>query len=162
MDGPINHILVYLDGTEESVTAAQYAICLAKVTGALLSALYIVNTRALNDLVKSHIFIESEQDEYQQDLQEDARKYLNLTEKMAQQKSVAVTVHEKSGAVQTIIRDFIRDKEVDLLVTGKISAIRSRRDELNSDTDRVIRNVSCSVLVVKDEERVWEMFDQLV
>jgi nucleotide-binding universal stress UspA family protein len=162
MDGPINHILVYLDGTEESVTAAQYAICLAKVTGSLLSALYIVNTRALNDLVKSHIFIESEQDEYQQDLQEDARKYLNLTEKMAQQKSVAVSVYEESGAVQTIIRDFIRDKEVDLLVTGKISAIRSRRDELNNDTDRVIRNVSCSVLVVKDEERVWEMFDQLV
>ena len=128
MDSPINHILVYLDGTEESVTAAQYAICLAKVTGSLLSALYIVNTRALNDLVKSHIFIESEQSEYQQDLQEDARKYLNLTEKMAQQKSVPVSVYEESGAVQSIIRDFIRDKDIDLLVTGKISAIRSRRE----------------------------------
>jgi nucleotide-binding universal stress UspA family protein len=161
MDSPIKHILVYLDGTEESVTAAQYAICLAKVTGALLSSIYIVNTRALNDLVKSHIFIESEQDEYQQDLKEDARKYLNLMEKMAQQKSVAVSVYEESGAVQSVIRDFIRDKDVDLLVTGKISNIRSRRDELNNDTERVVRNVSCSVLVVKDEERVWEMFDQL-
>ena len=161
MDSPIKHILVYLDGTEESVTAAQYAICLAKVTGALLSSIYIVNTRALNDLVKSHIFIESEQDEYQQDLQEDARKYLNLMEKMARQKNVAVSVYEESGAVQSIIRDFIREKGVDLLVTGKISNIRSRRDELNNETERVVRNVSCSVLVVKDEERVWEMFDQL-
>lgn len=161
MDGPIKHILVYLDGTEESVTAAQYAICLSKATGALLSAMYIVNTRALNDLVKSHIFIESEQDEYQQDLQEDARKYLKLMEKMAQEKSVAVSVYEESGAVQGVIRDFIRDNDVDLLVSGKISNIRSRRDELNNDTERVIRNVSCSVLVVKDEERVWEMFDQM-
>ncbi len=161
MDSPIKHILVYLDGTEESVTAAQYAICLAKITGALLSSIYIVNTRALNDLVKSHIFIESEQDEYQQDLQEDARKYLNLMEKMARQKNVAVSVYEESGAVQSIIRDFIREKGVDLLVTGKISNIRSRRDELNNETERVMRNVSCSVLVVKDEERVWEMFDQL-
>ena len=161
MDSPIKHILVYLDGTEESVTAAQYAICLAKVTGALLSSIYIVDTRALNDLVKSHIFIESEQDEYQQDLQEDARKYLNLMEKLARQKNVAVSVYEESGAVQSLIRDFIREKDVDLLVTGKISNIRSRRDELNNETERVIRNVSCSVLVVKDEERVWEMFDQL-
>ncbi|OQY34510.1 MAG: universal stress protein UspA [Spirochaetaceae bacterium 4572_59] len=161
MNGPIKHILVYLDGTEESLTAAQYAICLSKATGALLSAMYIVNTRALNDLVKSHIFIESEQDEYQRDLQEDARKYLRLMEKMAQEKSVAVSVYEESGAVQGVIRDFIRNNDVDLLVSGKVSNIRSRRDELNNDTERVIRNVSCSVLVVKDEERVWEMFDQM-
>jgi len=162
MDGPIRHILVFLDGTEESVTAAQYGICLSKVTGALLSAMYIVNTRALNDLVKSHIFIQSEQDEYQQGLQEDARKYLRLVEKMAQQKNVAVSVYEESGSVQSVVRDFVRDNDVDLLITGKISGIRSRRDELNNDTERVIRNVPCSVLVVKDEVRVWEMFEQLV
>ena len=162
MDGPVKHILVYLDGTEESVTAAQYAICLGKKTGALLSAIYIVNTRALNDLVKSRIFIQAEEDEYQQDLQEDARKYLHLVEKMAQQKSVAVSLYEQSGSVQSLIRDFIRENGVDLLVTGKISQIRSRRDELNNETERIIRNVSCSVLMVKDEERVWEMFDQLV
>ncbi|MHC4565785.1 MAG: universal stress protein, partial [Planctomycetota bacterium] len=37
--------MVYVDGTEQSVTAAQYAICLAAFSGAELIAYYVVNTR---------------------------------------------------------------------------------------------------------------------
>ena len=162
MSGYVKHILVFLDGTEESVTAAQYGICLAKSEGALLSVLFNVNTRALNDLVKSHIFIQSEQDEYQQDLKEDGMKYLKLVEKMASQKDVAIALYEESGAVLSVVNNFIKDHDVDLLLCGKISTIRSRRDELNSDTERVMRSAPCSVLIVKDEERVWDIFENLV
>ena len=65
MEGPIKKIMVYIDGTEQSITAAQYAICLSRAIGAELIALYVVNTRALSDLVKTHIFLEAEQKEYQ-------------------------------------------------------------------------------------------------
>ncbi len=157
---PIEHILVYLDGTDESVTAAQYAITLAKSTGAKLSALFIVNTRALDDLLKTHIFVAEEQSEYRKELASDAGKYLNLVARMAEKKGQPVSLHEENGAVQSVVKSFIREQDVDLLVTGKISRIRSRRDELNNDTDRLVRNVSCAVLIVKDEERVWDLFEE--
>ena len=51
MSNPIKKIMVYVDGTEESVTAAQYAICLASSSGAELIAHYVVNTRAVEDLL---------------------------------------------------------------------------------------------------------------
>ena len=74
MKSPLQKIMVHIDGTEQSITAAQYAICLAKALNAELTAVYVINTRALNDLVKSHIFLETEQDEYQRDIVKSKRK----------------------------------------------------------------------------------------
>ena len=112
MSNPIKKIMVYVDGTEQSVTAAQYAICLASFSGAELIAYYVINTRAVEDLLK---------------------------------------------AVDSIEAD-----DVDLLVIGELSRIRSRRDEFFDETERAMRAVPCSVLIVKDEDRVWEMYESLV
>ena len=68
MDGPIKRIMVYVDGTEQSITAAQYGICLSRSMGAQMHAIYIVNTRALTDLVKTRIFLKAEEDDYLNDL----------------------------------------------------------------------------------------------
>ncbi len=60
MTEPFKHMLVYLDGSEDSVTAAMAAIALAKRLDASLTAMYVVNTRALQDLVKARIFLDME------------------------------------------------------------------------------------------------------
>lgn len=39
--------MVYVNGSEHSIAAARYAICLASFSGAELIACYIVNTRAV-------------------------------------------------------------------------------------------------------------------
>ena len=62
-------ILVYIDGTEESITAAQYAICLASYFKADLFALYVINTKAMEDLLKARIFLQDEQVEYEHDME---------------------------------------------------------------------------------------------
>ena len=56
MDSPVKKILVYIDGTEESITAAQFALCLTQFTGAKLTAFYVINIKALDDLLKARIF----------------------------------------------------------------------------------------------------------
>ncbi len=71
MTTPIQRIMVYVDGSESSVSAAQYAIVLASALGAELYALYVVDTRSLAELVRSRIFLESEQEEYRRDLEGD-------------------------------------------------------------------------------------------
>lgn len=160
MSGAINRIMVYVDGSEESIAAAAYAVVLAKQTGAELHALYVVNTRALKDLVNAKIFLSSEQDEYQQDLEADASRYLDYTVKLGADRGVTVQASRADGTVNQEIKKQLDLIEADLLVIGELARIRSRRDEFFDESERAMRSVECSVLIVKDEERVWELYDE--
>jgi nucleotide-binding universal stress UspA family protein len=162
MEGPIRRILVYLDGSEGSITAAQYAICLSRYYRAELAALYVVNTRALGDLLKARIFVKAEPEEYLRDLEEDSQRYLNHVRSLARKKGLAIQTASASGTVHQEIKNFILTNRIDLLVMGELSTVRSRRDELYDEADRALRSVPCSVLVVKDEERVLALYDALV
>lgn len=159
MDGPIQRILIFIDGTEESITAAEYAILLARTMRAELTGAYIINTRALGDLVKARIFLKEEQDEYKRDIEADADRYMNHFLELARKKGVHVEVVKTSGNVSQEIKRLVIEKNIDLLVLGEISQIRSRRDEFYNEAERAMRSVDCSVLVVKDEERIWDLFD---
>ena len=159
MAGPIRNILVYIDGTEESVTATQYAVLLAESTGAVLSAVYIVNTRALKDLVNARIFLREEQEEYQRDIEADADKYLNHASELAAKRGVPLEKIKANGNVHQEVKRIVKEKDADLLVIGELSQIRSRRDEFYNEAERAMRSVDCSVLIVKDEDRVWDLFE---
>jgi nucleotide-binding universal stress UspA family protein len=161
MKHPIERILVYVDGSEESITAAQYGILLAASTNAEFLAAYVVNTRALEDLVRSRIFLEAEQQEYQQDIEADADRYLNHIRDLAHKKSVPAEMIKRTGTPHQVIKQIIEERSVDLLVIGELSRIRSRRDELYSESERAMRRAPCSVLIVKDDDRVWDLFESM-
>jgi len=154
-------ILVYVDGTEESIVAAQYAICLASSFGADLFALYVINTRAMENLLKAKIFLKDEQIEYEHDMESDAERYLNHVDTLAAKKGVIVSTHSSKGNVHKEIMDAVKNNDIDLLVIGELSRIKSRREEFYDEKERAMRSVSCSVLIVKDEDKVWDMYDSL-
>jgi nucleotide-binding universal stress UspA family protein len=162
MNSLIRNILVYIDGSESSITAAQYAICLAKTVSAKLFALYVVNTRALTDLVAARIFLKEEQDEFQVDLHQDAERYLNHVKNLGLKKGLEVQTLSLSGTVNQEIKNALAAHDIDLFVLGETAQVRSRRDEFYSEAERAMRGSTCSVLVVKDEERVWNVFDSFV
>ncbi|MDC7228633.1 MAG: universal stress protein [Spirochaetales bacterium] len=161
MKGPIKNILVYIDGSEASISAAMYGIALSKSTGAALTALYVINTRALNDLLKARIFIQEEEAEYHRDLEDDAGRYLNHVKKLAEQKEIEIKTVSKSGTIHREIKTEIKENGYDLLILGGVSSIRSRRDEFFNETDRAMRSVNCPVLIIKDEDSVWEIFESI-
>jgi len=161
VNSPIKKILVNIDGTEQSITAAQYAIVLAKYLQAELNAIYVINTKALEDLVRAHIFLKEEQSEYERDLREDAVRYLKHVAQLGKEKGIEIKTHSSEGSGHKEILNFVKENEIDLLVVGEISSIRSRRDEFYDETERAIRAVSCSVLIVKDEDKVWELYESL-
>ena len=99
-------ILVYIDGTEQSVTAAQYAICLTSFYHADLFALYVINTRAMEDLLKARIFLQNEQVEYEHDMEADAERYLNYANELALKKGVSLTKKSWRGSVHQEIINF--------------------------------------------------------
>lgn len=158
---PVRRMMVYVDGSEQSVTAAQYAIVLAKALSAELYALYVVDTRSLNELLKLHIFIEAEQDEYRHDLEGDAARYLNHVSELAAKKAVPLKTVQTSGAVHVEIKAKVTELEIDLLVIGELSSIHSRREELYNETERAMRKVSCPVLIAKGEETIWDLYEAL-
>jgi nucleotide-binding universal stress UspA family protein len=158
---PINKIMVYIDGTEQSVTAAQYAICLASFSGAELIVHYVINTRAMEDLLKARIFLKDEEAEYEHDMEADAERYLNYVGELAARKGVTITKKRGKGSVHKLVVEAISEDEVDLLVIGELSRIRSRRDEFYDEAERAMRTAPCSVLIVKDEDKVWELYESL-
>lgn len=153
--------MVYIDGTEQSITAAQYAICLASFSGAELIACYVINTRAMEDLLRARIFLKDEQVEYEHDMEADAERYLNYVNELAVKKGVTVIKKCGKGTVHREIVDAVIEEEIDLLVIGELSRIRSRRDEFYDESERAMRAAGCSVLIVKDEDRVWDMYESL-
>jgi nucleotide-binding universal stress UspA family protein len=153
--------MVHVDGSEQSIAAAQYAIILAKALDAELHALYVVDTRALSELVRTHIFLKSEQDEYQRDLEGDATRYLNHVQELARRKGVPLTAHKASGAVHVEIKAKVAELAADMLVIGELSQIRSRRDELYNEAERAMRSVPCPVVIAKGEDRIWELYESL-
>lgn len=159
---PAKRILVYIDGTEQSVTAAMYSICLASLLDAELHALYVINTRAVEDLLKARIFLKDEQMEYEHDMEADAERYLNYVAEMGVKKGVSIIKKRSRGNINKEIANCVTEDDIDLLVIGELSRIRSRRDEFYDETERAMRTVTCSVLIVKDEDKVWEMYEALI
>ena len=162
MSKTIKKMMVYIDGTEQSITAAQYAICLASFSDAELIAHYVINTRAIKDLLKARIFLQDEQLEYEHDMKADAERYLNYVNELAVAKGVEIIKQLSSGSVNKEIVNAVNDEHIDLLVVGELSHIRSRRDEFYDETERVVRLAPCSVLIVKDPDKVWELYESLV
>lgn len=160
MTVPFHRILVYIDGSEGSTAALMYAILLAQGTGTELEAIYVVNTKAVTDLVKARIFVDSEQTEYLRDLEADADRQLRHAVKLAQSKGVTLYPIKKSGSTPQEVFTCVKEKNIDLLILCGLTEIRSRRDELISDVDRIVRVVSCPVLLIHDIEDVWMKFEQ--
>ena len=157
----MHKILLHVDGTEQSIVAAQFSICLAKSLGAQLYAQYIVNKKALDDLFRAKIFLLEEEEEYEHDLQHDAEKYLNLVKDYAAKKNIAVQTIQSSGNVVQEIIATVKNENITILVMGELSRIRSRRDEFYNENERVMRTVPCSVLIVKDPESIVQQYNAL-
>ena len=158
---PFRKVLVYLDGSEGSMSAAMYAILLAKSSSSQLHALYCVNTKALGDLVKARIFVSQEKNEYLADLNKDAHRHIRHIEKLAASKDLTVSSVIVEGSPNAEVSRYIKENRIDLLVLGSVNMIRSRREELTSETDRMLRTSTCPVLVCRDDDAVWQMFEEL-
>ncbi len=157
---PFSEILIYLDGSEGSISALMYSIMLAKSSGARLHVVYVVNTKALGDLVKSRIFINEEQSEYLQDLKEDAKRHIKHALKLSASKDIDIDTAILEGSPHSEVSSYIKSNGIDLLIIGSVNVIRSRREELLSENDRMLRTSDCPVLVVKDNDQIWNDFEE--
>ena len=160
-EGPIKKILVFVDGSEGCVMAAQYGITLAKKMDAELMALFVVNVQLLEELVKARIFVKVEEMDYEQDLEQDGKRYLNYISELAKTKGVEIRTELVKGVVSKIVVDKVQEWGVDLLVMGELEPVLSRTDTFHDEAELIFRKAKCSVLVVKDADYVERIYNAL-
>ena len=57
---PLQRILLYIDGSESSILAAQMAIAMCKKYNSSLRVIYVVNENLLSELLKAKVFVQME------------------------------------------------------------------------------------------------------
>ena len=159
--GPINKILLYVDGSEECIAAAQYGIILAKILQAELFALYVVNISLLKELVKARIFVKIEEMDYEHDLEQDGERYLKYVLQLAQAKNVPIKTELVKGVVNKELVNKIDEWGIDLLIMGELEPVLSRSDAYHDEAELIFRKARCSVLVVKEIDRVEQIYNQI-
>lgn len=158
---PINCILLYIDGSETSITAAQYAIALSKTYSSRLKVIYVVNENLLNELLKAKVFVQMEKMDYERDLEEDGKRYLNYVEKLAGRKGVKIEAVLRKGVVHEEVAREVEEAGCDLLIQGEFGEVLSLRDSFYEEGERILRKVKCPVMVVRGRERVEKIFEDL-
>jgi len=161
MSNPLGTILLYIDGSESSITAAQMAISMAKEYGSSLRVIYVVNENLLAELLRAKVFVQMEKMDYERDLEEDGKRYLNYIGKLADRKGLQIETILKKGVVHEEVAREVDDCSADLLIQGELGEVLSLRDSFYEEGERILRKVKCPVMVVRGRDRIERMFDDL-
>jgi nucleotide-binding universal stress UspA family protein len=158
---PFGKVLIYIDGSESSILAAKFAIALSASHHSLLKAIYVVNENLLTELLKARIFVQMEKMDYERDLEEGGKRYLNYVVKLGEKKGVKVETLLRKGVVHDIVGKEIENYGCDLLVQGELGEVLSLRDAHYEEGERILRKASCPVLIVRDKQKVEKMYDSI-
>lgn len=145
----VSNILVLVDGTESSFRAADYAIDVARLLGARITAMAVVDTDTLRQLLNVNILVDSEMAELQSELQQSAQNHLDEVCQRAMGKRVAFEEVLRSGNSEVVVPKELADRGVDLLAMGAFSSDRVKHDLLARQRQQILDRTNCPILVVK-------------
>ena len=144
-------MLIATDGSKNSQRAAEVGIEMAKLYGAAITALYVVDVgkeyAPIGDLAKKiaeDIIIKNIN--Y---LKEQGEEATSLVEKMAKKADVSVEKKIVEGYPAEEIIRMAKENNMDFIVVGGIGATGVERFLLGSVADKVVRNSKIPVLVVR-------------
>jgi nucleotide-binding universal stress UspA family protein len=135
-------ILVPTDGSEGANAAAQHAVDIASRYDATLHALYVVDVRM------SPISTEMDRDEVIQLIDQSGERPTTPVLDQAEEKDTPATEAIRLGVPHEIIREYIDENDVDLVVMGTHGRTGLEHTLLGSTTERVVRTVDVPVLTV--------------
>jgi nucleotide-binding universal stress UspA family protein len=152
----LSNLVVAVSGSDASISAAKYAILMAKQYRCRLCAVYVVDTATIRQLTLSKIFVQEESMDYERSLEANGERYLSFVEELARAKGVKVEREIRRGAVYTEILTVAEEKKADLIILGGWEKDRSARDIISHAHREIMVGAKCSVYLVKEP-----MVDQL-
>lgn len=146
---PVNHILVLVDGTDSSHNAADVAIELARSLGAKLTAMAVVDTDTLRQLLSVKILVDAEMGEFEKELEQSSRRQLAEVRERALDRKVVIEEVLLTGNSETVVPREVQQRGVDLIALGGFQSSKVTRDLMARQRQQIIDRAVCPVLVVK-------------
>jgi nucleotide-binding universal stress UspA family protein len=142
------NIVIATDGSENSLRAISYGIEIAKLSGAMVHALYVVDTSSF-----SAIPMDAGWEEMYEILRKEGEKAVFDVKERGEAAGVEVREVLWEGHPSTEIINFAESNDIDLIVMGTLGKTGLDRFLLGSVAEKVVRNAKVPVLVVRSEEQ---------
>lgn len=140
----VRRILVPTDGSDNSVRASEYAVSVAKLLGAEIVVLYVIDTVVLDQVARV-----SERDGVERELKSDGERYLKYAVGVAGHEGVKASSLMAKGRPFEQIVHLAKGLKMDLIVMGTYGRRGAERILIGSVAERVIEYATCPVLVVR-------------
>jgi nucleotide-binding universal stress UspA family protein len=140
----LSKILVPVDGSENSLRALDYAIYLAKKTGANITAmnvienpptLYVESQKLLNDLLAN--------------FRAESARILDKCKQIAEKSDVKIETVVGEGDAASNIVGYAQKAGFDTIIIGRRGLGRFKEMVLGSISNKVLHHAKCSVMLVK-------------
>ena len=142
MTGMYQNILIATDGSEKNISAVIEGLMIARLTGAHVKAIFVIDTKPLY----SGVGEESYGDIYDS-FEKDGRQALQSIRELAG--DLTIETFLLSGKPASEIVRFAKEHETDLLIVGTQGKSGLGKMILGSVAENVVRTAPCSVLVVR-------------
>lgn len=138
-------ILVPTDGSEYALRAEEHALYLAKVSGAEIIAVSVIENNFVSTLPLDNEIYELTS-LLKKDSEKNIQEFEDLNEK--EHDDVKITPIIKEGSPAKEILQTAQEEDVDLIVIGSSGKSGFDRFLMGSVADKVVKSAKCSVFVV--------------
>ena len=142
------NIVIATDGSENTQRAISYGIEIAKLSGATVHALYVVNTPS----TISENWTAGKETIYEI-MRNDGEKVVSKVKKIGEASGVEVKEVVLDGHPSNEIIDFAENNNIDLIVMGTLGKTGLERFLIGSVAEKVVRGSKVPVMVVRGEEQ---------
>lgn len=143
--------LLVVDGSEPCITAANFAVELAKQTGSRITAVYVVDTATMDYLMQLRVFVREEREEFEVDIERTGQRYLEYVSTIGRKHGVPVNTILRKGCFHTAILKEARDLKVNAIIMGGWRRSVTRKDVTGVERRLILDLADCPVIVVKCE-----------
>ncbi len=142
------NIVIATDGSKNSQRAISHGIEFAKLSGAIVHALYVVNTPS----TISENWTAGKEMIYKI-MKNDGQKAVSKIMKIGEASGVEVRGILLEGYPSSEIIDFAENNNIDLIVMGTLGATGLERFLIGSVAEKVVRDSKVPVLVVRSKKQ---------
>ena len=140
----IKKILIPTDGSDYSIRAAELGISAAKMLGAEVMVVYVIDTVVLDQIAKV-----GKREDVERELKQDGEKNINYVLGLAEKQGVKAASLLAIGRPFEQVVHLAKGLGMDLIVMGTYGRRGAERILIGSVAERVIEYAPCPVLVVK-------------
>ena len=144
----MKNILVPCDFSKPAISAFRFALDVARKSKGVIHLLNVIELPAIHDPIIMPVI--SFEKEFLKELKEKTNKEFDKIITRYTPGSVTVKTEVVFGSPFRMIQDFIRKKRIDIVIMGSHGATGVREYFIGSNAEKVVRNSTVPVLVMKD------------